>query len=167
MLVTNTTYIMKTTQIILLFALFTLTACSSDTLVNERSDIEDALQVHFREFQDQARQRGVAVDYRDIDMEAYITNIQRNGVIGTCTQFGTGEKEIAIDENYWRRSSHLGRELVVFHELGHCILQRGHNEAEGRGNTCLSIMNSGTSGCRTRYTAANRDFYIDELFNSD
>jgi len=59
----------------------------------------------------------------------------------------------------------LIKELIVFHELGHCFLQRGHREDALPNGACVSIMRSGIEDCLDNYTSETRSFYIDELFD--
>jgi len=53
--------------------------------------------------------------------------------------------------------------LLVFHELGHCSLNLGHQE-DKVGGICQSIMRSGLGGCVDNYNATNRSDYLDDLF---
>ena len=38
------------------------------------------------------------------------------------------EREIVVSERWWNKASELMREEVIFHELGHCALNRDHDE---------------------------------------
>ncbi|MFK7979626.1 MAG: putative metallopeptidase, partial [Saprospiraceae bacterium] len=58
----------------------------------------------------------------------------QNGYIGLCAT--TGERQIVIDEKFWKRSSELSKELIVFHELGHCVLERNHFDEKSGNGTC-------------------------------
>jgi len=69
-----------------------------------------------------------------------------------------------IDKAFFNQTSELLKEMVIFHELGHCVLFRGHREATYSNGTCASIMRSGVEGCRDNYRASTRAAYLDELF---
>jgi len=88
-----------------------------------------------------------------------------NNVIGTCQYGGFTADRITIDDLFWERSSNLGKEFVVFHELGHCFLHREHLEDSTSNGICVSLMRSGNGECRDAYNARNREFYLDELFS--
>ncbi len=66
--------------------------------------------------------------------------------------------------NYWLNASAMDKEFIVFHELGHCYLQREHLDTKDERGICTSIMSSGTSNCVRLYTNQNRSDLIDELF---
>ena len=129
------------------------TACQSlsnpeQEIIEEKSyplaDLD--LWPHFTKFEEEAAQRGLNFDLRALEITGIIEDIPSENVAGTC-QYGIHIHKVTVDENFWRNSSHLIRELVVFHELGHCVLFQDHRDgSDGRGN-CLSLMNSGTTDC--------------------
>jgi len=71
---------------------------------------------------------------------------------------------LRIDATYWANATALEREFVIFHELGHCFLDRTHIDTKDVQGDCESMMHSGISGCQFRYTLASRVAYLDELF---
>jgi hypothetical protein len=56
------------------------------------------------------------------------------------------------------------KEYIVFHELGHCVLNRPHTEDSFSNGVCSSIMRSGNGGCYDYYNRFTRQYYVDELF---
>lgn len=50
-------------------------------------------------------------------------------VIGLCYWYFNGKREIFIDPEYWfsESTTDYDRRLLIFHEMGHCDLDRGHN----------------------------------------
>lgn len=46
-----------------------------------------------------------------------------------------GTPRVTIRKDLWQYASPTSRELVVFHELGHCVLGKGHEEEK------VSVMN--------------------------
>ncbi len=158
---------------LILITILYLSACQ---LSNGIEDVELAnsqiyplvdrdLWVHFQKFEQEALLRGYDLDLNLLEVTGTIEDIPEEGVAGVCV-YGAHDHDVTIDQNFWNNSSNLIREYVVFHELGHCVLFQGHREmADSQGN-CLSLMNSGTSGCRVAYNVTNRNFYIDELFDA-
>lgn len=140
-------------------------ACFQDTPLTEEltNETNSALQSYYASFEREAALRGYDVDLDDLDLVSTIEEIEEDGIAGTCHYNSQESNRITIDLTFWQNANQSTRELVVFHELGHCVLFRDHLEDENNQNTCLSIMNSGTSGCRVRY-ADNREYYLDELF---
>lgn len=85
----------------------------------------------------------------------------------------TNTPEIEVRKEYWDSASDVSKEVLLFHELGHCILYRlapnnGHISTENSDHMPVSIMYPidiwGSYGAQQYYTT-NRQVYIHELFN--
>lgn len=126
--------------------------------------VDYRLQTFFDLFEQEAARHGLYLDLEDMGITGVIEEIYEQGVAGTC-QYGRHIAHVTLDLNFWNNSGYYGREMVVFHELGHCVLNRGHYEAEFSNGVCKSIMNSGTSGCQWAYNSQNREYYLGELFD--
>lgn len=150
--------------IIILTAVITIAGCQKEDQLIEISLVDAALVSYFRTFEAEANARGIALDASFSEIEARFEYINEGNVVGQCWYGRHGSNEILIDQAYWQRASNLNREFVVFHELGHCYLDRDHAEASTTNGTCLSIMASGTGDCYNRYGASTREAYLDELF---
>lgn len=74
-------------------------------------------------------------------------------------------KGIVIDKLFWNESSNNWREYVLFHEVGHCFLERAHYDASHQNGGRVSIMYSGLGGCIEAYGSNSRESYLEELFN--
>jgi hypothetical protein len=82
---------------------------------------------------------------------------------GLCSHFPS--PEVTIDSTAWQGLSEVQREVVVFHELGHCILGRGHLAETLPGGFVASVMFPQVSiGIDQPYYQEHRQAYIDELF---
>ena len=155
--------------VVLLFSSVFLISCFSEageTAVAEPrfTDVDSALWEYFERFEQEARTRGISYDLNDLGISGVIEQIPESGVAGTC-QYGRHVHHVTIDQNFWNRSSLLEREFVVFHELGHCVLNRGHDESAFNNGVCRSIMRSGLEDCRDAYSQSYREYYLDELFD--
>lgn len=51
-----------------------------------------------------------------------------NEFAAVCEIFSDGYKLIRINELYWSYYGESAREELVYHELGHCVLDRDHSE---------------------------------------
>lgn len=53
---------------------------------------------------------------------------QEGNVIGVCTVWNAQWRQIEIDPDYWANGAYDDEERMslIFHELGHCALNRGH-----------------------------------------
>jgi hypothetical protein len=88
--------------------------------------------------------------------------------IATCYDFTGLAPEARGDYNYvyflpswWNNAGAEDRELVVFHELGHCLLDRRHDDSV-KGWFPLSMMN--TFKLDVDLYRYYRDDYVHELF---
>ena len=149
------------TLLYILLVIITLCGCSKQF----DNDIETELQVHFDNFVVEAEANGVAISLDEIDIGAYLENIETRGTLGQCKSYSDGSKQVAIDLPFWNRASDLEREYVVFHELGHCILGREHSDEKDANGICMSIMQSGDNDCSGIYTSENRNSLLNELFD--
>ena len=81
----------------------------------------------------------------------------------TCFQ-GTGVPRIVVDKAKWDAMPEGKRTALLFHEMGHCVLEREHKPGNGRANACPdSVMNPYTLSdfCFSKL----RDEYLVELFH--
>jgi hypothetical protein len=126
--------------------------------------VDPSLQEYFDRFVVEGAARNVIVDYKASRIAGYLKIITQPGVIGQCAHSDSKPNTVIIDKIYWNTATDLEKEFVVFHELGHCVLNRVHlDEADAMGN-CISIMTSGTGSCHINYTVATRAALLDELF---
>jgi hypothetical protein len=82
--------------------------------------------------------------------------------IGQCLTYGNGVRVIQIDPVYWSMASDDQKEILIMHELGHCVLGLGHNTGKSMNGCPLSIMyptTFGSSGCYIY----NKGYYYQEL----
>lgn len=145
-----------------------LSACVPEPVEEQStSQTENELAYYFELFEIEAAKRNLPINLDAYGLTASISNIHADNVVGTCSYSMHSGREITIDEEFWSSAGSTDREMVVFHELGHCVLAQGHREFTDSNNNCLSIMASGTQGCRLLYNSINRDYYLDELFLFD
>ena len=148
--------------ILILLVMTGFWSCNKDENVD--LFVAPALQEYFDRFVVEGAARNVRVDYDSSRISGYLKIITQAGVIGQCAHSETKPNTVIIDQIYWNSATDLEKEFVVFHELGHCVLNREHlDEADNQGN-CVSIMTSGIGGCHINYTMATRSKMLDELF---
>ena len=150
---------------------FITNSCTKEELVqNEEQNILEMLGIpaalipHFETFQAEASERGYIINYINSGISAEMETLNQGSVAGVCSTNNRGLRHITIDQSFWNRAGHFSREMIVFHELGHCILGRGHKEDAFENGVCKSIMRSGNGGCYDAYRANTREYFLDELF---
>lgn len=160
----------KSNYFFLLFILI-FTACNQteepviEEQITSTDEIDAALQPFFTRFEAEAAERGIDIDLAAEGITGVIEEISTEHVAGTCTYGSHLPGDVVIDLEFWNNSSDLIKEMVIFHELGHCFLRRDHAESAFANGTCTSIMRSGTGDCRDNYNSGTREDYIDELFS--
>ncbi len=126
---------------------------------------ENALWPYFQSFEKAALEQGLVVDLVAQNIKGSIMPIDEANVVGSCTYGGFSPGEIVIDQQFWSRANYYAKEMVVFHELGHCFLFRDHLEGKRPNGSCISIMRSGLVQCRDIYSSTTKDYYVQELFS--
>ncbi len=157
----------------LLIFLFSLNSCfeaepifDEPEIITTNSEIHELLLPYFERFENEGRLRGLDIDLTAHGITGTIEEISQEHVAGTCT-YGTHlPGDVLIDLGFWNNSSALIKEMVIFHELGHCYLRRDHKETAFSNGSCTSIMRSGNGDCFDNYNSQTRENYIDELFFS-
>jgi hypothetical protein len=84
-----------------------------------------------------------------------------SGVIGLC-ESGYNGRTVTLDPDFWGRISETQDELLMHHELGHCILYRPHRSALLSSGREASIMNPIIMASSTYL--GNYDYYQNELY---
>ena len=140
-----------------------LSSSDADLYPNVAAELEP----YFSLFEAAADLRGYKIDLTQTDITGTISEIHEDGVAGSCSYGGrTSYKNIVIDKTFWNQSSSSFKEYIIFHELGHCFLDRDHLEGCLPEGIWSSIMRSGTvDGCVDFYNLRTRDYYLDELFS--
>jgi len=137
-------------------------SCSKEPEQN----INAAFETYVAEFFEEGAKRGFSTTLNEIDIIVEFGDLD-DEIGGECTYSST--RKIIIDSENWVDLAEERKKWLIFHELGHCILdRRGHlNERIGAGE-CTSIM-KGTEGdfrCTTNfYSKLWWDYYLDELFD--
>ena len=126
-------------------------------------EVDERLTPFFESFKQEGSSRGQNINMKDIIGQ--IIDIDTDGVLGRCNQLTSGQKHLMIDRLFWETANVTEKEYVIFHELGHCSLNRRHVDATNKDGTCISMMQSGNGSCKMVYNAQNRSKYLDELFS--
>lgn len=83
---------------------------------------------------------------------------------GVCLKYPNGDREIIIKKSWWDNTDVTQREVLIYHELGHCRLNRSHDDSTYL-NQKTSIMNPIVP---TSYSYNQHKFgYLSELFTGN
>ncbi len=116
-------------------------------------------------FEAEANERGQTYINEIANIEIHLVEIITPGILGQCVRGLSDPNQIHIDRAYWLEADDLQKEFVVFHELGHCILNKDHENTAGANGNCISIMYDGNSNeCLLSYNLDTKEAMLDELF---
>lgn len=144
---------------IIVIAAFLLTSCMDLTSQTTETRIDPVLKPYVDRFFVEAHARGVNVGPSDLIVE-FVPSIP--GALGKSIGVGD-QRHVIIDRedfDYYARHDNPETpiENLIFHELGHAVLGRAHNDPNA------SIM---ASACPLRVYQGNdslRTVYVNELF---
>lgn len=88
----------------------------------------------------------------------------KSPVIGEC-RVSKGYKTIIIDPDEWFHSSNTRHKELIYHELGHCLLNRDHfDTAMVINNVLMPASLMSTIMLNEYFFEEYEDYYINELF---
>ncbi|MCP4123887.1 MAG: hypothetical protein GY751_19230 [Bacteroidetes bacterium] len=154
----------KTTVLFFISMLFF--SCEKDPIYS----VPDRIQPYIDLFIAEAAIRGVDLEIEDLvvlfEEDLEVDDVQAAGL---CTRSRKDPPTIKLDTTTVNWSSNLSsREQLVFHELGHCVLNRSHLDAKmANGNYRSSMRPSGEQIYGPVLSQFKRDHYLGELFDEN
>ena len=151
--------VMKALRIKILSYLFIMLSCTT-TPILEKQEIQTEFLEYVEEFEKYYGQtvKGFRVRFANLDYMPQVT--------GLCMRstHKMGINTIMIDRHYWDQMTDSEREMLMWHELAHCILYRNHDERIARNGCPVSLMypTGFPEFCYNQY----RDWYLKELFDT-
>lgn len=149
-------YYIRGTFIVLILA----TGCGKPTL-----QIDPALQPYITRFEQASN--GTRHPVKVLNLIAILGEVAKDGENGLCEAPAFDTPKITIDQNTFNEKNDPWIEMIVFHELGHCVLSRGHTDATwilpNGAQEFSSVMHAGLVDIPNYL--ANQDHYITELFS--
>lgn len=108
--------------------------------------------------------------YAYLHIPILFTDDDLGGDVGTvnlafCYDYGDGNKRIEVSKKLWRALTENGKESLIFHELGHCILNREHDKStmltDDFGKIPASIMYPIIIGGSSYYPVYRGYYYLE------
>lgn len=133
--------------------------------------IDPELQPYVDRFIAEAASRGIEIDLEESGLDMiFEEDISTAEYAGIC-RYKLGANEIAIDKERWDASSETRKEWLVYHELGHCVLDRRHRNDQFENGMWKSMMRGDLSQEQSRlplcYIWERDKYFIDELFDEN
>ncbi len=128
-------------------------------------EIHPKFQIYVDRFIAEASSRGHQIDFSDSGLSIEFRDAVDTETGGVCR----GNHQIEIEKLYWEDLNDDQKEGLIFHELGHCELNRRHrNDTLPNGEWASRMRGSpipdGLSAV-INYSGVRRQYYIDELFD--
>lgn len=137
-------------------AIVSLTNYACGPGIDTQNHVEEEAKEHLRKFN--------IVYGMNVDINIKYSDLPK-GVVAYCLTYTFQPNHIEIDKTAFKSYDYYGREEVVFHELGHCVLNRNHDDSEItiRGEKIpTSIMYPHVFGSASFYKE-NLTYYYKEL----
>lgn len=160
---------------LLLFSLVVVLSCQTRPEPEPgQYSVPQEVEPFVQAFREAAQQRNQTIQTDNLIIT--FGTINGHDVCGECLrQAGqTPRITLSLDRNCWQDADHNERECLVFHELGHCLLNRNHRTDRFPKGQYASLMNPDDVGvyATCRYDLGGdacdkrprRSYYHDELF---
>ena len=155
----------------LLLAATFLYSCADDPVVPNVYEVPDLIQPYVDQFIEEAAKRGQTINITNLRVEFGTGLESQSGVpaAGLCTyRHSNNPNLIQLDttSSNWTFNEYT-REVLVFHELGHCVLNRRQHRDEQmtNGNYASLMRSTGDQLYGGAFNAFKREYYLDELFD--
>jgi hypothetical protein len=136
-------------------SIFLLNSCFHE---NSQS-IPKELNSYVEDFFSDAIDNGINIKLEDFSLDISFTNLPESD--GRC--FFHGNK-VLIDSIFWRNANSLRRKWLIYHELGHCVLDRRHYDETFINGECKSIMRENYDCSENLVSQKWNEYYLKELF---
>ena len=157
----NTLNVINKISLVAIFVL--VTACGRSTeFATKGVNIDPQFSSYVEAFKNQAiaENHPLVIDSLIVEMQDKLDP----GILGICWM-SQGDPsfvpKVQISKEYWSMIDDNGKQELMFHELGHCVLNRAHR-ADSNNGIPLSIMNP--YYIDPNFYTANLDQYYHELF---
>lgn len=116
-------------RVITLFVLVTMiSACAVQKIPETLTyTVDSEVEPYVQAFVKEAAKHGASLTQLDKLHVLFVPSFNGQTFIATCTQYYQ-KPTIHISEAQWSNKSEIEKEIIMFHELGHCLLLKGHNE---------------------------------------
>lgn len=151
----------------LIFPILLLVGCASQRVVVNPKESEE-FGVYVRLFEKEAKEQEIQFrmpnllsSLRVYMVDSFNEEILGANVVGLC--YDTNNRtNIYISKKEWESYDTYQREMLMFHELGHCILQLGHDRSQDRVGRPLDLMFP--FNFDSDLYLENREYYVKHLF---
>lgn len=133
----------------------------------KRYEVDPGLEPYIAHFQEVSKNTKNPVKKID-NLTAKFVDFLPPDTLGRCS-LGIYMPMVTINRARWKEMDTVSREQVIFHELGHCILRREHDESGAKTTHGIPIPKSLMSSQKFSSTTFSWNYlsYIKELFEKN
>ncbi len=147
-----------------------LVSCTQDNI--EPLMIPDEVMPFIESFEEEAALRGIPLTIDELIVE-FGTDLESNSGVDAAGQCIVSNRRNSIPRivldttSFTWQNNESSREFLVFHELGHCILDRLQHRDDQltNGNFASIMLTTSTQLYGPKLNGFKREYYIDELFD--
>lgn len=131
-------------NLLFIMLLILVTACGKpqtpEIIIQPPTNVDSAAQAEIKSYIDAFESRNLLAggNPNPTNLQVVLVSDLASNILGTCTM---GAAYVKINQYLWDQLNPAHREELIFHELGHCVLGRLHNNALN-GPYPASLMNS-------------------------
>ena len=146
-------------------------SCGEDdlqTLDDVSENVEPEISPFIESFIQEAEERGFTFDFKGFEATFSDEDINDNeDICGQASPFSDSRDFITIRRNdqCWIGQPNTTKEALVFHELGHALLDRPHRDDRFPNGLVKSTMESGMLGPYNEFSPLLTQYLFDELFD--
>lgn len=161
-------------QILILLSLFLISSCGlpiiedlvkRDQETRKHNTTNPVFNSYIKSFEAAGSKNGVSVSASNVPVNFGDTENPNHR--GICATYQDGSKEIIIQKSWWNAQPEDFKESLIYHELGHCVLGRDHDDhtVNIAGQIYKTSMMNTTIISPIHYSP-NKDNYHNELFTN-
>ena len=160
-------------NLLILSIVILFTACKNEEPDFPNIYVEASIEKHVQSFIAEGAKRGHDINFEDTGLNIVFGNTPNASA--SCSEIGGhdhGSHHIIINKNIWETLNDSLQERLIFHELGHCELNRSHRNDKFNDGSWMSIMrgdplNAIDERIPVPYFGFRKSYYIDELFDEE
>jgi len=146
-------------------------ACSTEDAKFSNINVEEAFEPYVAAFIEEGAKRGYDIDFEDTGLTIVFGNTPNASA--SCSEIAGhdwGSHQIIVNKDAWVSLNDSLQQRLIFHELGHCELNRTHFNEKFEDGSWVSIMRGdpltqAEEQLPIPYFGFRKNYYIDELFD--
>ncbi len=127
---------------------------------NRPAVVDQDLQPLYSSFLEEGKKRGH--DLSSMGLNMHFVEALEGKTLAQCSIVLGFTPDVIVSRVAWRKASPIEREMIIFHELGHCFLLKGHND-HLHNQVPTTLMTTNIFNQNLYYQ--NREKYLDTLFS--